>query len=229
MNFLKTKKSKAALILSFEIHPPEETRNTLKELKFKWNNFRREYYGYGDKEKISELLKASQVSIQVAEDDRTDFIIQVKTNRFFLSVMIISICFLVASYTAEIIFQKIPCQLCKLERISYFGMFFIGLVGFSSFGKKIPLILLMGICGFSIILGAYHYGVEKHVFNDFCKSNSVTTMDDYKNMLHSPSCSKVGFAVFGIPASLMNALISLGLTFFSYFRIKMYLTHSVND
>ncbi len=54
------------LIISFETDPPPDIKNTLKGLKFKWNAFRREWYGYGKKERLEELLKAFKATIETS-------------------------------------------------------------------------------------------------------------------------------------------------------------------
>ena len=148
--------------------------------------------------------------------------VEIKTNRFFLIVIIMSFIALVASYSAEYIFQKIPCQLCNLERLPYFGMLIIGMIGLSAFDKKAPLIILLGICAISLILGAYHYGVQQNIFKDFCKGSAVSTIEDYRNMLNSPTCSKVSFSIFGIPATLINFFISLSFILMTSLRIYDY-------
>ena len=54
------------LIISFETDPPTDIKNTLKGLKFKWNAFRREWYGYGKKDRLEELLKAFKTTIETS-------------------------------------------------------------------------------------------------------------------------------------------------------------------
>lgn len=146
----------------------------------------------------------------------------IKTNRFFVGVMLISFITLLVSYSSEFIFQKIPCQLCKLERLPYFGMLIVGVAGLSMLEKKTPLFFLLGIFFVSLILSAYHHGVQQNIFKDFCKGSSVSTLEDYKAMLHSPTCSIIGFAIFGIPATVVNFFISLGLIFLARRRLKTY-------
>lgn len=156
-----------------------------------------------------------------------DLAVKIKTNRFFVGVMLVASIVLAVSYSAEFIFHKIPCQLCKLERIPYLGMLIIGLVGFLASDKKTPLFFLLGICLISLILGTYHYGVQQNFFKDFCKANPVSTMEDFKNMINSPACSKIGFSIFGIPTSFFNIITSLILALLTFSRIKKfkYLEH----
>lgn len=64
----RQKNERTALALRFEIHPSEEVRNSLKKSGFKWNKFRKEFYGHGDKKELEELLKTSKVSIEVVDN-----------------------------------------------------------------------------------------------------------------------------------------------------------------
>ncbi|MFI5343902.1 MAG: hypothetical protein ACHQUC_06750 [Chlamydiales bacterium] len=57
---------RSALIILFQNPPSEEIKESLKEMKFRWNKFRGEYYGYGDKKVLSDLLKSAQAKIEVA-------------------------------------------------------------------------------------------------------------------------------------------------------------------
>jgi hypothetical protein len=58
-------KKRMPLSVCFKETPPLEIKALLKELKFKWNSFRKEYYGYGEKSGIIDLLKNYQVEIEV--------------------------------------------------------------------------------------------------------------------------------------------------------------------
>lgn len=53
-----------AIIISFNVPPEVKIREKLKELNFKWNSFRGEYYGFGDKNAVSELLKNHECKIE---------------------------------------------------------------------------------------------------------------------------------------------------------------------
>jgi disulfide bond formation protein DsbB len=149
-----------------------------------------------------------------------DLAIEIRATRFFVCVVIISLLVLTISYSAEFVFQKLPCQLCKLERLPYCGMLVVSLLGFANINKKIILPILFGICLISSAFGAYHWGIQQNIFKDFCAVVAVSTIDDFQNLLNSPACSKVGFAVFGIPATLMNFFISLCILVSTYFRLN---------
>jgi hypothetical protein len=54
----------SAITISFENPPTAETRKKLKELNFKWNAFRSEYYGFGDKNELTSWLEDQQCKIE---------------------------------------------------------------------------------------------------------------------------------------------------------------------
>ena len=47
---------KIALILTFESEPPRELKSQLRDLNFKWNPFRKEWYGYGVSSELEPLI-----------------------------------------------------------------------------------------------------------------------------------------------------------------------------
>lgn len=46
-----------ALIVSFNVEPPKEAKDKLKNMGFRWNRFRREWQGYGKKDLLEKELK----------------------------------------------------------------------------------------------------------------------------------------------------------------------------
>lgn len=55
--------------ISFKSQPnlTAEIKERLKEMKFKWNEFRGEYYGFGDRESLQNLLANHECSIETIE------------------------------------------------------------------------------------------------------------------------------------------------------------------
>ncbi len=56
-----------AITISFKLSPDPIVKKKLKELNFKWNSFRCEYYGFGEKTVLNELLKNCECSIEMIE------------------------------------------------------------------------------------------------------------------------------------------------------------------
>ena len=51
------------LIVKFQEKTSEEAINVIKSRNFKWNQFREEWYGFGEKEELSQALGDSSVDI----------------------------------------------------------------------------------------------------------------------------------------------------------------------
>lgn len=54
-----------ALIIQFSKESSAKTKKELRSRKFRWNQFRREWYGYGKKEELSEFIKALNETAQI--------------------------------------------------------------------------------------------------------------------------------------------------------------------
>ena len=67
--FKEIKKDQTPLIISFisPSDPNQQTKDLLKQQKFKWNAFRKEWHGYGDSEKLKTLLKNTSAKIEPVE------------------------------------------------------------------------------------------------------------------------------------------------------------------
>lgn len=55
------------LTISFKNQPSQEIKAKLKNFKFKWNRFRNEFQGYGNKSALEEELKGSEFLIHVID------------------------------------------------------------------------------------------------------------------------------------------------------------------
>ena len=51
--------------ISFKNDPSTEIKNKLKDANFKWNRFRKEYYGFGNKSELETLFKETESTIEV--------------------------------------------------------------------------------------------------------------------------------------------------------------------
>ncbi len=55
------------LAIKFKEQPNKDIVNLLKNAKFKWNRFRREYYGRGNRSEMAKILKNVDCKIEVVE------------------------------------------------------------------------------------------------------------------------------------------------------------------
>ncbi len=57
-------KDNTRLSVSFKNPPPKEAKAILKKMKFRWNSFRGEYYGFGNRESLARLLDGTECNIE---------------------------------------------------------------------------------------------------------------------------------------------------------------------
>lgn len=57
--------SSTPLAISFHHHPPEDILKLLRSKSFKWNRFRKEWYGYGNKVELTKVLATASPKIEV--------------------------------------------------------------------------------------------------------------------------------------------------------------------
>lgn len=53
--------------ISFESDPSAETKSKLKDAGFKWNRFRKEYYGFGNRSEVQKLFQEAGCTIEVLD------------------------------------------------------------------------------------------------------------------------------------------------------------------
>ncbi len=54
-----------SLSISFKYEVSQEIKSKLKEMKFQWNKFRKEYYGYANKQQIESMLYGLNYELEV--------------------------------------------------------------------------------------------------------------------------------------------------------------------
>ena len=58
------------LILTFDSPPNKAVKEIIKSYKFKWNDFRGEYHGHGQKEQLLEVFKGIECTIEIGRKKR---------------------------------------------------------------------------------------------------------------------------------------------------------------
>lgn len=56
------------LIITFKMEPPRELKSQLRDLNFKWNPFRKEWYGYGNLHELKSLIKPANGTVASCAD-----------------------------------------------------------------------------------------------------------------------------------------------------------------
>lgn len=59
---------KTPLVITFKTEPPRELKSSLRDLNFKWNPFRKEWYGYGDMKSLLKLTQHYEAMVEPCED-----------------------------------------------------------------------------------------------------------------------------------------------------------------
>lgn len=63
----KTNGTMQKILISFQKVPSQEIKNQLKQMNFRWNSFRGEYYGYAFKEELENLLTGLDYSLEIKD------------------------------------------------------------------------------------------------------------------------------------------------------------------
>jgi hypothetical protein len=58
----------APLVITFKTEPPRELKSQLRDLNFKWNPFRKEWYGYGEMKALSRLTQHYEAMVESCGD-----------------------------------------------------------------------------------------------------------------------------------------------------------------
>ena len=153
-----------------------------------------------------------------------------KIENYFKLIFIVSLITIISALYIEHILGHQPCNLCLLQRIPY-GLSII-LIVFNHFFKKYEnfiVILLALIFVFSLMISAYHFGIESGFFQEsiVCKLRSISEILTKEQLLEqlsekTVSCKDVTFRIFGLSLTSINMFLSLFLIIFSIRTFKNY-------
>ncbi|MGC0371467.1 MAG: hypothetical protein DGJ47_000156 [Rickettsiaceae bacterium] len=142
--------------------------------------------------------------------------INLKNHHYlFVCVVIISLVF---AYFVEYVMEIAACPLCIYQRFPYLIILTISIIGMAN--KKPMLELYFITCLFSLLLSAYHSGVERGLFelSSFCKPlNSISNMDsldDFQNMLYNQPigmCNKPALVILNFSMAEWNFILNICL------------------
>lgn len=141
-------------------------------------------------------------------------------NRWFLSMLFIGALALTCSLLAVYVFHLKPCVICKIQRIPFALLIAnatLGLIGPSKEGffKMTQACLALGA-----LLGITHFLMQRGTLPDFCTAyRDFDTPEEFLKVLQTSKCSDVAWAIFGVPVSLLNAMVH-GSIFWVSLRLK---------
>ena len=133
------------------------------------------------------------------------------SDNLIIIIWIISLSILSFSFYAELIEKIQPCHLCKLQRYIYISIILIAplcqIQSINSLVRNIiTLTFFVGFC-----LAVYHTLVLFNVITDRCTmTQKIDNVSDFMRMIEQPkiSCENAKWKIFGIPASICNAIFS---------------------
>jgi hypothetical protein len=60
---------KIPVVITFNSEPPRELKSQLRDLNFKWNPFRKEWYGYGNLHKLKSIIKPANGIVESCDSE----------------------------------------------------------------------------------------------------------------------------------------------------------------
>lgn len=133
----------------------------------------------------------------------------------------LSLSFLATSIALQIFYSDPPCTLCNIQRSCVFLALLVCVSGLFFSFKRQFLNIVIAIYFVNAFVALYHLGIQMGAFQDLCSVPHISNIQQFKQMLKSTvGCSKIGFTIFRLPASAINAIASLltsmSLAFISY-------------
>lgn len=149
---------------------------------------------------------------------------------FFIGQLLLSVTALSMAYLAEYLGFK-PCPLCLYARVPYFLIAFVSILALIiSKWRNLFLVLIIGFCGFSVGLAAYHSAIEFGWAAPLqtCKSDTTfafLSLEEIKAKLEKgdtqmPDCSKPALLILGLSMAQLNFILNSFLVVISIIILK---------
>jgi len=141
-------------------------------------------------------------------------------NRWFLSMLFMGVLVLTCSILAVQVFHLKPCIMCKLQRIPFALLLANAAFGLIGPYKKGFFRITQMCLAVGVLLGVIHFLMQMGALPDFCTSQrGFDTPEEFLRMIKTSKCSDIAWSVFGVPVSLLNAMLH-GLILGSSIRLK---------
>ncbi len=139
---------------------------------------------------------------------------------------------LVGALGAEHIGGIQPCALCLYQRMPYYAVIAIGLIGLVLARQNWARPAQLGLSALAFLAGAgiagFHVGVEQHWWAGLASCgggdqiNTAQTVEELRKALTAAPvvrCDEIPWSLFGISLAGFNLIISLGLAGFSLWAL----------
>ena len=137
---------------------------------------------------------------------------------FYLIILFVCFLTIISALYIEHILSIPACKLCLYQRVPYLISIIVCFFGYFFSNNKLWIYLLIITFLSSLIVSAYHIGIENNLFQEFsgCKNENLNTIDK-NELLRSlnnilPNCKDVNFRIFGLSLATINFILSIALT-----------------
>lgn len=137
---------------------------------------------------------------------------RLKAAPIYPIIVCISMAVIGISFSAELIFGIMPCQLCKLQRFLYLALLVTGLI--ESFLRTKPKFMRCAVISILIanaLVASYHIGVQEGIFEDRCELPHVGSKADFMRVLNKEGACSKKWMITGSSTTIWNLAISIVL------------------
>ena len=152
-------------------------------------------------------------------------------KNWLIILFILSIIAITSALVAEFFFDLAPCKMCLKQRHPYYIIIF--LVILSYIFRQTKNILLYIFIQIALLYGffyaVWHVGIEQKIFlgpvscsGTLSQTNSIQNLKQQITNQAIVNCSEITWAVFGLSAATLNALLLLFFLIFNTIFIVQY-------
>ena len=152
-------------------------------------------------------------------------------NNWLIILFILSIIAITSALVAEFFFDLAPCKMCLKQRHPYYAIIFLVII-FYIFRqtKNIWLYIFVQIALlYGLFYAFWHVGIEQKILpgpascsGTLLQTNSIQNLKQQITNQAIVNCSEITWAVFGLSAATLNALLLLFFLIFNTIFIVQY-------
>ena len=152
-------------------------------------------------------------------------------NNWLNIIFILSIIAIVSALVAEFFFNLEPCKMCLKQRHPYYAIIFLIILSYIfRQTKNIWLFIFSQIALlYGFFYAVWHVGIEQKILPGPASCSGILSQTDSIQNLKQQitnqaivNCSEITWAVFGLSAATLNALLLLFLLIFNTIFIVQY-------
>ena len=151
--------------------------------------------------------------------DMIKLLIEYRYKNLFTLITVLSVLALAIAYFTEYVLDFAPCPLCLYQRIPYFVIIIFSTLAliYKKFYKLGLTVIILSLIS-SIVISAYHSGVERKIFLplDTCKNSvalkTAKNFEEYERLIENAktaSCTEPAFTIFGLSMAEYNLIANI--------------------